>query len=63
MGRNQGASEMTKPELLKVVEEIEDLVDNKLDGDYEKNMSEIVKILSNRYISPELDLDIKKEKL
>lgn len=52
---------MTKQQLIKITEEIEDLVCNKMQiWDYEKYMPEIVKMLANRYIEPELDLGIKK---
>lgn len=62
MGRNQGSSEMTKPEIIKITEEIENLVCNKMQiWDYEKYMPKIVKVLANRYIEPELDLDIEKK--
>jgi hypothetical protein len=51
---------MTKPQLIKLTEEIEDLVCKKMQiWEYEKNMPKIVKILANRYIEPELDLEIK----
>lgn len=49
---------MTKPQIIKLVEEIEDFVCNKMQiCEYEKNMPKIVKELSNRYIQPELELE------
>ncbi len=49
---------MTKPQLIKLVEEIEDLVSKKMPiWDYDKNMPKVVQELHNRYVQPELGLE------
>lgn len=52
---------MTKPQIIKLVEEIEDFVAGKIDmNTYHKHFPKVVKELSNRYIQPELVIDREK---
>ena len=53
---------MTKSEIIKLVDEIEDFVASKIDmNTFDKEFHKVIKVLSNRHIEPELDLDIFKE--
>ena len=51
---------MTKPEIIKLADDIEDFVASKIDmNTFDSDFHKVVKVLSNRHIEPELDLNLK----
>ena len=52
---------MTKPQLIKLADEIEDFVAGKIDiNTFDEYFEKVVQVLSNRHIHPELYLELEK---